>query len=60
MGYLDSAAETFFFHIGWFLFFLGLISCFCPRCFKKSVVLMLSGDFALMLAILFPSNYSEP
>lgn len=59
MGYLDSATETFFFHIGWILFFLGLISCFCPHCFKKSVLLMLSGDFALMLAILFPKAFVD-
>ena len=56
MGYLDSV-ETFFFYLGWGSFFLGLCSCLFPRCFKKSVLLMLAGDVALMFAILFPKAF---
>lgn len=52
-----AGVELFFSGLGWCLFGLGLASCLIPRCFKAAVVIMLAGDVALMLGILFPRMF---
>lgn len=52
-----DAVEQFFSSLGWGLVFLGFISCVLPKCFKRGVIIMLAGDFFLMLAILFPRMF---
>ena len=54
-----GAVEQFFSGLGWGLVFLGLLSCVLPKCFKKGVLVMIAGDFFLMLAILFPRMFAE-
>lgn len=53
-----AAVELFFSGLGWCLFALGLGSCLIPRCFKLAVIIMLVGDLALMLGILFPRMFA--
>ena len=52
-----GTVEQFFSSLGWGLVFLGLLSCVLPKCFKKGVLVMIAGDFFLMLAILFPRMF---
>lgn len=54
-----DAVEQFFSSLGWGLVFLGLLSCLLPKCFKRGVLIMIAGDFFLMLAILFPRMFVE-
>lgn len=52
-----TAVDAFFSSAGWALCALGLAGCLVPRCFKRSVIIMILGDALLFTGIVFPRSF---
>lgn len=52
-----TAVDAFFSSSGWALCALGLLGCLVPRCFKRSVIIMILGDALLFTGIVFPRSF---